>query len=43
MGINNENHSSMFLDNNELVNEYTKYYHLAKHFNPDFKTTVMLG
>jgi spermidine synthase len=43
MGINNENHSSMFLDNDELVNEYTKYYHLAKHFNPNFKKTLMLG
>ncbi|MEI8360840.1 MAG: fused MFS/spermidine synthase [bacterium] len=44
MGINNENHSSMFLDNSSfLVNEYTKYYHLAKHFNPDFKKTLMLG
>lgn len=43
MGINNENHSSMFLDSDELVNEYTKYYHLAKHFNPNFKKTLMLG
>jgi spermidine synthase len=43
MGINNENHSSMFLESNDLVNEYTKYYHLAKHFNPDFKKTLMLG
>jgi len=43
MGINNENHSSMFLDSDELVNEYTKYYHLARHFNPDFKKTLMLG
>lgn len=43
MGINNENHSSMFLDSGELVNEYTKYYHLAKHFNPNFKKTLMLG
>lgn len=43
MGINNENHSSMFLQGDELVNEYTKYYHLAKHFNPDFRTTLMLG
>jgi len=43
MGINNENHSSMFLDSNELVNEYTKYYNLAKHFNPDFKKTIMFG
>lgn len=43
MGINNENHSSMFLDSDELVNEYTKYYHLAKYFNPNFKKTLMLG
>ncbi len=43
MGINNENHSSMFLDSDELVTEYTKYYHLAKHFNPNFKNTLMLG
>lgn len=43
MGINNENHSLMFLDSDDLVNEYTKYYHLAKHFNPDFKITLMLG
>ena len=43
MGINNENHSSMFLDSDELVNEYTKYYHLVKHFNPNFKTTLMFG
>jgi len=43
MGINNENHSSMFLDSNELVNEYTKYYNLAKHFNPSFKKTLMFG
>jgi len=43
MGINNENHSSMFLNSDELVNEYTKYYHLAKHFNPNFKTTLMFG
>jgi len=43
MGINNENHSSMFLESDELVNEYTKYYHLAKHFNPDFKSTLMFG
>ncbi len=43
MGINNENHSLMYLDSNDLVNEYTKYYHLAKHFNPDFKKTLMFG
>lgn len=43
MGINNENHSSMFLDSDELVNEYSKYFHLAKHFNPDFKKSLAFG
>ncbi|MDP1814558.1 MAG: fused MFS/spermidine synthase [Leadbetterella sp.] len=43
MGINNENHSSMFLNSDELVNEYTKYYHLAGYFKPDLKKTLMLG
>jgi len=43
MGINNENHSSVFLDSDELVNEYKKYYHLAKHFNPNFKKPLMFG
>ncbi|MFC1608768.1 fused MFS/spermidine synthase [Patescibacteria group bacterium] len=43
MGINNENHSSMFLDSDELVNDYTKFYHLARFFNPDFKNALMLG
>ncbi len=43
MGINNENHSSMFLNSDELVNEYVNYYHLVKHFNPNFKKTLMFG
>lgn len=43
MGINNENHSLMFLDSDELANEYTKYYHLAKFFNPGFKKSLMIG
>ncbi len=43
MSINDVNNSSMFLDSDELVNEYTKYYHLAKHFNPNFKKTLMIG
>ncbi|MFC1644742.1 fused MFS/spermidine synthase [Patescibacteria group bacterium] len=43
MGINNENHSAMFLDSDELVNDYTKFYHLARFFSPDFKTTLMIG
>lgn len=43
MGINGENHSSMYLGSDELVNEYTKYFHLARHYNPGFTRTLMLG
>jgi spermidine synthase len=43
MGINNENHSSMFLDSDELVNEYSKYYDLAGYFKPNFKKTLIFG
>lgn len=43
MTINNENSSAMFLNRDGLVYDYTKYYHLAKHFNPNFQKTLMLG
>ena len=43
MEINSEVESSMFLESDELVNDYAKFFHLAKHFNPNFKTTLMLG
>ncbi|MDA0376058.1 MAG: fused MFS/spermidine synthase [bacterium] len=43
LGINNENHSAMYLDSDELVNEYTKFYHLAKHFRPSFASAVLFG
>ncbi len=36
--------SSMFLDNpTELVHEYTKFYHLDKHFFPGFKNALIIG
>lgn len=35
--------SAMFLDGDELVLEYPKYYHLARHFNPGFKKALLLG
>lgn len=41
--INNEHSSAMYKDSDELVYEYTKYYHLAIHFFPNFKDTLMLG
>lgn len=43
MGINNENHSSMYLHSDELANEYLKYYDLAEYFKPGFKKTLLLG
>lgn len=43
MKINAENHSLMSLDSDRLVNEYTKYYHLVRHFVPDFSRVLMLG
>ena len=35
--------SSMYLDSDELTSEYAKFYHLIKHFKPDFKKTLMIG
>ena len=41
--IDKKNSSSMFLKSDELVYEYTKFYELASHFNPDFEKTLLLG
>ncbi len=41
--IDTQNSSAMFLESNELVYEYSKFYNLASHFNPDFKKTLLLG
>lgn len=36
--------SAMFLDkDDELVHDYTKYFRIAKHFNPNLKRTLALG
>jgi spermidine synthase len=43
MRINNESSSAMFLDSDELVFPYTRYYRLAEHFTPGFKSALMLG
>ncbi|NTV83838.1 MAG: fused MFS/spermidine synthase [Bacteroidales bacterium] len=43
MRINNESSSAMFLDNDELVFPYSKFYRLAEHFTPGFKSTLILG
>jgi len=43
MKVNNEYSSAMFPDNDSLVYEYTWYYQLAEHFNPEFSHTLMIG
>jgi spermidine synthase len=35
--------SGMFLDSDELVFRYSEFYHLIRHFNPDFRKTLMIG
>ena len=35
--------SAMFTDSVELVLEYGKYYHLLRHFKPDFQNTLLIG
>jgi spermidine synthase len=35
--------SAMFLDSDELVFEYTKFYHLIRSVKPDFQRTLMIG
>jgi len=42
--VNDENSSAMFLDNDDdLVFEVLKYYHLVAHFVPDFQSALMIG
>jgi spermidine synthase len=43
MRINNESSSAMFLDSDELVFTYAKFYRLAEHFTPGFHSTLILG
>ncbi len=43
LSINNERSSTMSLEHkNKLIYEYTRFYDLAKHFNPWFKKTLMI-
>jgi len=43
MRINNESSSAMFLDSEDLVFDYARYYRLAEHFTPGFRSTLILG
>lgn len=35
--------SAIFLDSDELVLNYSKFYHLLRHFKPDFEKTLIVG
>jgi spermidine synthase len=35
--------SGMYFDSDELAFEYSKYYHLVRHFKPDFANTLING
>jgi spermidine synthase len=35
--------SAMYLESDELALNYTRYYHLLRHFKPDFQNTLMIG
>lgn len=35
--------SAMLLDSDEPAFEYSRYYHLARHFIPDFQSVLMIG
>jgi len=35
--------SAMFLDSDEMVLDYGRYYHLIRHFKPDFQNTLIIG
>lgn len=41
--VDNITHAGMYLDSNELLHEYTKYYHLFNILNSDAKNVLMLG
>lgn len=43
MRINNESSSAMFLDSEEPVFPYIRYYRLAEHFTPAFRSALILG
>jgi spermidine synthase len=35
--------SKMYTDSDELASEYAKYYHLVRHFKPDFQAVLLIG
>lgn len=43
MQVNDEGSSAMVLGSDELALDYSKYFRLASHFNPDIHNALMIG
>ena len=41
--IGHEQSSAIYLDGDDLVFDYTKFYRMAAHFNPNINTALMIG
>lgn len=41
--LNTEYHSAMYVNSDDLAVEYTKFYRLAKYYNPNIKSALMIG
>jgi spermidine synthase len=41
--LNTEYHSAMYVNSDELAVEYTMFYRLAKYYNPNIKSALMIG
>ena len=35
--------SKMYLESDELASDYARFYHLVRHFKPDFQNTLLIG
>lgn len=43
LSLNGEHSSAMYVDSDDMVYEYTNYYHLDKFFKPEINNTLLLG
>jgi len=43
MSLDNKYDSGMFLESEDMAFEYTKFYRMAKHINPDLKRVLVIG
>lgn len=43
LNLGQKDNSAIYLDNDDLVFKYTKFYRLAKHFFPEAKSALLIG